>query len=255
MRILICLFLVFSSFSLWSQDVIETKAGGRIECKVYEITESTVRYYSKDQPDGPIRNISVTEIAVIIYADGTRERFVSVNSSEVRQTEIEKQREEKPKVEKDHLFKSGFFLDVPMGVLLDDNLYAYFGISPRVGNKWYFGSSERYRFGIQATWGRIGVFSHNFQGLDDIEASYFSLPGIGVSNVFKFKPNYGLDINLNFAPAIIDDFPDPWPESYLVSMDIRARLRFLALGFDFTYLHESYYGQYFGVNLCLGFKF
>lgn len=56
-------------------DIIVTKQGDEIEAKVEEITSTTIKYRKTDQIDGPLRNVPISEVFMIKYADGTKELF------------------------------------------------------------------------------------------------------------------------------------------------------------------------------------
>ena len=58
---------------LRSQDVIYMNDGASIKAKIVELTTESVKYKKSDQLDGPLRNISISDIFMIIYEDGTRE--------------------------------------------------------------------------------------------------------------------------------------------------------------------------------------
>lgn len=55
------------------RDVIILKDGEEIEGKVIEITETSVKYKSASQLDGPIRNMAIDKVFMIKYGDGTKE--------------------------------------------------------------------------------------------------------------------------------------------------------------------------------------
>jgi hypothetical protein len=58
-------------------DIIYKIDGAEIKAKVIEITNESVKYKKQSQLDGPLRNVSVKEVFLIIYKDGTRENFKS----------------------------------------------------------------------------------------------------------------------------------------------------------------------------------
>ena len=58
-------------------DVIYTKDGNETKAKVVEITAEFVKYKKQSQLDGPLRNVPVKDVFLIIYKDGTRENFKS----------------------------------------------------------------------------------------------------------------------------------------------------------------------------------
>lgn len=84
MRIKIPVILLISCLMLvvHGQDIIYLKDGSEIKSKVIEIEEANVKYKRFDQQDGPLRNVSNSEIFLIIYEDGTREVFARPNQAE-----------------------------------------------------------------------------------------------------------------------------------------------------------------------------
>lgn len=61
--------------NIFSQDILYKKDGTEIKAKVIEITNSLIKYKKYDQLDGPIRNLEISELFMIIYQNGTRENF------------------------------------------------------------------------------------------------------------------------------------------------------------------------------------
>lgn len=59
--------------TLFCQDVIYLKDGSEIKARIIELTNETIKYRRYDQLDGPLRNILLPEVLMIIYEDGTRE--------------------------------------------------------------------------------------------------------------------------------------------------------------------------------------
>ncbi|OFZ07298.1 MAG: hypothetical protein A3D92_05530 [Bacteroidetes bacterium RIFCSPHIGHO2_02_FULL_44_7] len=274
MKILLAtaLMLLFSGLAI-SQDIIETHAGQKIEGKVIEITSSSIRYYSKDQPEGPIRNLDLKTVSLITYQDGTKERFVlvgaeadpMVNRPDVVPTPPRVRPERVPN-NKDRILQSGLFLDYMVGYCSQGGNSGanYFGPSFRVGNKWYFGKSEKYRFGIQATWLRFGVYSSSFPFIDNIEYGFLAPMGLGFSNAFKLKDKHGMEVNLNGAP-VIKEFDILLPGEFdnissndfgfLGSIDVKYRFGKLAVGLDYTYIDQGYLDEFHILSASFGLKF
>jgi len=59
--------------TLFCQDLIYLKDGSEIKAMIIELTNETIKYRRYDHLDGPIRNILLPEVLMIIYEDGTRE--------------------------------------------------------------------------------------------------------------------------------------------------------------------------------------
>jgi hypothetical protein len=57
------------------QDILYKKDGTEIKAKVIEITDSFIKYKNFNQLDGPLRNLDISELFMIIYQDGTKEIF------------------------------------------------------------------------------------------------------------------------------------------------------------------------------------
>jgi opacity protein-like surface antigen len=92
----ICLTIVFpffTVFNIFAQDVIYKHDGTEIKAKVTEITESVIKYKKYEQLEGPIRNILISDVFMIIYEDGTREVFKSKETENEKQPDIIKQEE------------------------------------------------------------------------------------------------------------------------------------------------------------------
>jgi hypothetical protein len=58
-----------------SSDVIFTIDGSEIKAYINEITQETIKYRDFNQPSGPIRNLPVEEVFMVIYKDGSKETF------------------------------------------------------------------------------------------------------------------------------------------------------------------------------------
>ena len=75
-KCLIFIFLIIMSNSLlFAQDVIIKRNGDEISSKILEITDKSVKYKEFDFQNGPIRNIDVSDVFMIIYENGKREIF------------------------------------------------------------------------------------------------------------------------------------------------------------------------------------
>lgn len=74
-RIVFIILIGFWSSLLFCQDIIVKRNGVEINSKIIEITSETVKYKEFDFQNGPIRNISISEVFMIIYENGQRETF------------------------------------------------------------------------------------------------------------------------------------------------------------------------------------
>ena len=109
-----------------SQDVIYRNDGTEIEAKVIEITTEVVKYKNYEQLSGPVRNISISEVFIIIYEDGTREIFNKKENDEVLETEIDDY----------HNINQEQVINSNQGIQSNDNI--------KPDTKWYFGGSPGY---------------------------------------------------------------------------------------------------------------
>lgn len=67
--------LLFVTYFSHAQDTIRKKDGTVLIGIVKEIDEAYLIYVREDQPDGPLRKIELSQISMITYKDGSRERF------------------------------------------------------------------------------------------------------------------------------------------------------------------------------------
>jgi hypothetical protein len=74
----ILLFLFFSCI-VTAQDVIIKNDKTEIKGKVYELTDSDIKYKKKELMDGPIYSIKKAEVFMIIYANGIKE-YIEVSA-------------------------------------------------------------------------------------------------------------------------------------------------------------------------------
>ncbi|HOY30577.1 MAG TPA: FISUMP domain-containing protein [Bacteroidales bacterium] len=60
---------------VFSQDIIRLKNGNEIKANVREIETDVIKYKRFDNPEGPSYTLQKSEIATIIYANGTHDEF------------------------------------------------------------------------------------------------------------------------------------------------------------------------------------
>lgn len=70
------------STNLFAQDIIIITDGNEIKSKVIEITSKTIKYKKFDYLDGPIRNINISNVFMVIYENGEREKFTTLQNEE-----------------------------------------------------------------------------------------------------------------------------------------------------------------------------
>jgi hypothetical protein len=81
MKKLLILFYALATLMdcpLFSQDIIIKNDKSEIKAKVIEIQETTIKYKLYDFLEGPLRNIAVSDVFMIIYENGKRETFSAI---------------------------------------------------------------------------------------------------------------------------------------------------------------------------------
>jgi hypothetical protein len=78
-HLILLLPILVSCNILLAQDVIVKKNGDEIESKILEITTETIKYKEFTFQEGPIRNIKISDVFMIIYENGKREVFTLVD--------------------------------------------------------------------------------------------------------------------------------------------------------------------------------
>ncbi len=73
--ILFVLSLCFLILPSIGQDIIVTVDGNEIQSKIDEISTETIKYKEFDFQEGPLRNIKISEVFMVIYENGKREIF------------------------------------------------------------------------------------------------------------------------------------------------------------------------------------
>jgi hypothetical protein len=90
-RILLLLLIGFTGNLIFAQDVIIKRNSDEIKSKILEITNETIKYKDFEFLDGPIRNIKISEVIMIIYENGKKETFTTLenqNPKPVTKTEV-----------------------------------------------------------------------------------------------------------------------------------------------------------------------
>jgi hypothetical protein len=72
-NILTILILITTILGTKAQDIIVKNDKTEIKAKIEEITETTIKYKKFEMLDGPIYNISVSDVFMIMYKNGTKE--------------------------------------------------------------------------------------------------------------------------------------------------------------------------------------
>ncbi len=82
------LLIVFSSNISNAQDIIMKRNNDELKAKIIEITDENIKYKDFDYQDGPTRNIKVSEVFMILYENGKREKF-NVTQSQTQEEAVE----------------------------------------------------------------------------------------------------------------------------------------------------------------------
>jgi|GEM_PF-938454 len=82
MKKLFFIYFLILSTNLFAQDIIIITDGNEIKSKVIEITSKTIKYKKFDYLDGPIRNINISNVFMVIYENGEREKFTTLQNEE-----------------------------------------------------------------------------------------------------------------------------------------------------------------------------
>lgn len=73
------MIVVFSCNTIIAQDIIMKLNNDEVKAKIIEITDENIRYKEFDFQDGPTRNIKTSDVFMILYENGKREKFTAVN--------------------------------------------------------------------------------------------------------------------------------------------------------------------------------
>jgi len=65
-KILLTMVVIFTGCLVFSQDIIYLKNGTEIKAKIIEITDVFVKYKRFEQQEGPLRNLQISEVFMVI---------------------------------------------------------------------------------------------------------------------------------------------------------------------------------------------
>lgn len=270
----IIVLFISITFSSWSQDAILKRDGSKIDAKVVEITSTTIKYRNFDQPDGPLRNIAINDVQEIIYENGTWEKFEKTATEQTTgyqpvTREVAPAREPKDKILGNGLFIEGM---IGMNTISQKNQFNsyyydefgnyieqtspvtenYASLSIRMGSKWYFGSNEKWRPGIQLTYFKLGLYINpNANGSYGIGRNSMSLANVGFANAIKFNDKIGMEANANVGFSLINFLPpwnyDPAP-GINYGAEVKFRFKALAVGLDYSRM-DANFGQFDRISM------
>ncbi len=151
--ILVILCLSILANLAFTQDLIVTKSGEKIEGKVTDVQNNQVKFHKKDNPDGPVYILNKDDIVMIKYKDGKTQVFIK----EIVEPRVEKEEPtEQPELGQhlvtyhlfdivfndftlsyEQIFKGGSMgLEIPIGIGFNYNEYYAYG---DYSNKFYSG--------------------------------------------------------------------------------------------------------------------
>ena len=96
------------------------------------------------------------------------------------------------------LIKNGFYVETFVGTADTEFTDGLAGGGLKLGNVWYFGSSDFWRPGFKTVWFRGAGY------LSDKDAIIQgSIMNVGFANIIEFTPNLGLEANINVGYNIV----------------------------------------------------
>ncbi|MFO8066569.1 MAG: hypothetical protein R6U11_03205 [Bacteroidales bacterium] len=178
--LLFCSLLLLSLSYSSAQDIIIKTDGNEIQSKVVEITGETIKYKEFEYLDGPIKNINISQVFMIIYENGRRETFTPLESTVEEQPEEETETETETQEPEEEVVLQK---ELPRGYKGN-----YFMLATGFGNS-YGGLGIRLQF---RAGGNVGFGFHFGGGIDFAE-------GVKAAAGLKFYPYRGLYLNTQFG--------------------------------------------------------
>ena len=138
-KILFIMFLGVFFSSVSAQDIIVLKDSKRIDAKIEEVSEGTVKYKKLNNLEGPSFIINKSQISTIIYANGEAE-VVSVALKQMSDSVVNDENDDdddEDNEEKNHGVKRGFrgFYSIGGTVGVGDNAIGRFEESVSIGGQ------------------------------------------------------------------------------------------------------------------------
>lgn len=142
------------------------------------------------------------------------------------------------------LIKNGFYVETFAGIASTDFNDGDTGFGVKLGNVWYFGSSDFWRPGFKTVWFRGSAYFG-----DNGTTVQGSMLNVGFANIIEFKPNLGLEANINFGYNIVysenrytggSDFTGG---GVMFNPEIKFRYNVLAIGLDFVFTKVTEYSD------------
>lgn len=182
------ILIVFSFNFLFSQDIIVKLDGNELKAKVLEVTSQNIKFKEFDFQEGPTRNISISDVFMVIYENGKREKFT---------TSIIQNKKEASSADALNYPSIGIGMQFSLpagGVSLKADITKHHTLQAVVGlfgpYSSYYG---RYLFNFKENgndfkykpylYGQAGVFEYDFESFYDLSESVF---GFGFGGGFEW---------------------------------------------------------------------
>ncbi len=237
MKKLIFTILVMHIFCiLFAQDIIYKHDGSEISSRVIKINTDFIKYKKFEQQSGPIRNIKISDVFMIIYEDGTQEVFKKDGTREV----FKKSEPAKDENAEEDYQEQKIEVKPKDDKSIIDKKYKYFSIAMGYGNS-YGSRGIRLQGRIG---GAVGVGFHGGIGyFPSILGSRASILGSGG---VKFFPTKCLYIDAQFGAFNVGKQYDYYYTQYY---------KRIIYGPSFLVGGDWFLDENFGFNGALGLSF
>jgi len=155
------------------------------------------------------------------------------------------------------VLNSGFFVDLLPGFGFEHFSYRGYdyynydrvdlnmgGLAVRIGSKWLFGSSKRFRAGFQMTWVRFGLYSGRYKNYYDYDYGYeerfvvvqLAPVNLGFTSILAFNDNMGIEFNYVIGFNVVaGSYMETVALGFLHNPNVKFRLNRFSFGIDLTY--------------------
>ena len=143
------------------------------------------------------------------------------------------------------LIKNGMYIESFAGIASTDFSNGNTGFGVKLGNVWYFGSSDFWRPGFKTVWFRGSAYFG-----DNGSIVQGSILNVGFANIIELKSNLGLEANINVGYNIVyseNDYiggNDFTGGGVMINPELKFRYNVLAIGLDFVFSKVIEYGNY-----------
>jgi hypothetical protein len=158
-------FVVLAMTTTFAQDIILKQSGDEIKSKIIEISNENIKYKEFDYQNGPIKNILISEVFMIIYENGRKEIFTKEEVSNISAQDSFQTQDSSQTTNSGEGFNLGLHLGIPVGDYED---FANFTLGLDVS--YLFNVDDGFDVGIAI--GYINFFSKDLNG--------FKFPDLGI---------------------------------------------------------------------------